>query len=194
VVVQAPTKEQPVWLSRSTVEPLDENPHDFSSQSAASTVPESAAEVVKKVMKENIGTKRQLDDDIMANLVAYEKPAKKSKMSTPGASFAGQQQSSSDDEASTSEEEIDKQPADGGKRRPAPGEVAAAAALTVLQPQAPVIEEGTIDDEEEEEITLKVGDRTVALSDVTDEMIEEMTAEERETYERLAREAAEDFF
>ena len=95
------------------------------------------------------------DDDIMANLVAYEKPSKKSKMATPGARLAGQQ-SSSDDEASTSEEEIDKQPSDGGKRRPAPGEVAAAAALTVLQPQVPVIEEANIDDEEDEEVTLKV--------------------------------------
>lgn len=43
-------------------------------------------------------------------------------------------------------------------------------------------------------MTCQVGDRVVALSDVTDEMIAEMTAEERETYERLAREAAEDFF
>jgi hypothetical protein len=67
---RAPTKEQPVWLSRSTVEPLDENPHDFSSQSAASTVPESAAEVVKKVMKENIGTKRQLGESVCLSVCA----------------------------------------------------------------------------------------------------------------------------
>ena len=49
-----------MWLSHSTVEPLNENQPDFINQSAASAVSESAAEVVKKVKAENSGTKRQL--------------------------------------------------------------------------------------------------------------------------------------
>ncbi|XP_062512898.1 general transcription factor IIE subunit 1-like [Corticium candelabrum] len=192
---QMPGREQPDWMVRSTVDSLS---NDHSNQAAASSVSNLGVDdgnllyETRKSKAEKKRAKRQYGESIMADLAAYEKPSKKRKTNLPGASLAGQQ-SSSDNEASTSEEEIDK-PLGLSSKRPAPGEVAAAAALTVQQPQALVTEEANIDDEEDEEVTLKVGDRVVALSDVTDEMIAEMTAEERETYERLAREAAEDFF
>lgn len=45
------------------------------------------------------------------------------------------------------------------------------------------------DSEDDEEITVKIGDKNIALDDITDEMIEKMTPEEHEAYMKAYQEA-----
>eukprot|EP00118_Oscarella_pearsei_P013127 m.101655 g.101655 ORF g.101655 m.101655 type:complete len:130 (+) comp37138_c0_seq10:511-900(+) len=42
----------------------------------------------------------------------------------------------------------------------------------------PVVMEGEIEEEEDEEVTIKIGNKTVCLTDVTDDMIEQMLKNE----------------
>jgi hypothetical protein len=45
------------------------------------------------------------------------------------------------------------------------------------------------DSEDDEDITVKIGDKNIALDDITDEMIEKMTPEEHEAYMKAYQEA-----
>jgi hypothetical protein len=54
---------------------------------------------------------------------------------------------------------------------------------------AQAIPENSGDESSDEEFTMKVGGREVALNEVTDEMVANMTAEERETYTTLCQQA-----
>lgn len=50
-------------------------------------------------------------------------------------------------------------------------------------------EKVTVGDSDDEDITVKIGDKNIALDDITDEMIEKMTPEEHEAYMKAYQEA-----
>ncbi|XP_065835354.1 general transcription factor IIE subunit 1-like [Oscarella lobularis] len=183
---QSTGKDQPVWLRETTVEGAEP-------VEAASFVTKDSKDTVTPIVKPQ-------ETFSSAELLSYEKKPSQKKR-TVEVSVADndvkQADSSSDDEASTSEEEFEKTTSEAKRaKRETKRELDALEMnLAARGNAAPTVIEAEIDDDDdEEEVTIKIGDALVPLADVTDEMIDKMTAEEREVYDRLCREAVEDYY
>lgn len=113
----------------------------------------------------------QKNDEILADLLAHESVSKKPRLDV--AQALGKDESESSDD---SDDEIMK---------------------TVSAPQGEKVTEAMDDadsDDDDDEVKVKIGGKMVGLHDVTAEMIESMTSEEHEAYDKACKEAYSDMY
>lgn len=138
------SKETPLWLSQSTVGPLQDSGGHPSTSTENAAPPEIA---------------QTANHEIMKDLLAHEN--KKAKLQE---SVKRLPQESSDESDNEFSNVPDTSQAGGEKNT-------------------------QVDSDDDEDITVKIGDKNIALDDITDEMIEKMTPEEHEAYMKAYQEA-----
>jgi len=150
-------KELPVWLSKSTVI-HNEDSTDSSVASLDRAFSTTGADTVA-----NDQNKHEEDLAIMNDLLAHENTTKKARLD-PASSLQPQHDESS----------MDSQPDSGDEDRQLS---AIASGVTEVATM-----DSDDDDDDDEEVKVKVGESHYSLSDVTEEIQDKMTDEERDAY------------
>lgn len=157
------SKEQPVWMSKSTV--FENIEADISAASVDINLPSISA----------IGADQSMshDQDIMSDLLAYENASNKSLV---------EPSSTSVDVSQNSDSSLDSEPDSEHEGR-------------LIQSVDQVTEIANMDsDSDDDGVHVKIGDKYVLLSDVSEEMIANMTPSEHNAYLKTYHEAYEHFF
>lgn len=177
--VQQEKKEQPRWMTQSTVQGAEaDNVSQLSGQAGISDSSDLAA-----------AASSQEHDDIMRTLLAHEKTS-----ATPRLPVAGPGGAPSDDESSTSESEDEASRA--GMALPSINPIDSfggfEAGLFAGGVVAPVVTEEM--ESEEEVSTVSVDGQRVPYEEVTDEMVQRMTPPEKEAYIQMGQEMYQDMY
>ena len=149
-------KEAPIWMRQSTVVSA---PGIQTDATASSHVLQHGEATHRKP-----GTAGK-DDEILAELLVHESVNKKPRLDIKEALGEGVGNDDSDSGSDESDFET-----------PTPGPAAKADVVTES------MDIQSDDDEEAHEIKIKVGDKTVAINDITEKMLSQMTKEEHDAY------------
>jgi len=152
-------KERPEWMMYSTVHPSGNLVQEPSLSSSAAAATAG--------VELDPGVSKPAGHQIIEDLLTYE--MKRELGSSVGAGAAEYSSSSSDE---------------GGEEKGSFSNP-----MHTWQTTASPLNSGEEEDDSEDEYTIKIGERVVALDEVTDEMVAQMTADEKETYTRLYQQA-----
>lgn len=157
--VKEVAKDVPVWITQSTVEGAEgiQNLDQDTRDSSKTDVSESSKPV----------NKNHDDDEVTKLLIQYEKRNQSSSSTAATANIPGVPDSDSDKSDDSDLED------------------AALKAITETKSSKNVDEMSSDDDADDGIPTVKVGDEEITVTDVTEDIIEKMTAEEKEHYTQI---------
>ena len=161
-------KEAPIWMRQSTV---TSTPGIQTDASASTHVRQGEAVHKKGASK---------DEEILAELLVHESVSKKPRLDINEALGEGADNDESDSGSDDSDFET-----------PTPGPAAKESEVTE---SVEIHTESEQEDDEAHEIKIKVGDKMVAINDVTDKMLSQMTTEEHDAYTKALQHVYSQFY
>lgn len=164
-------KEAPIWMRQSTVVAA---PGIQTDALHSTQVPQQGEATHSKT-----GTAGK-DDEILAELLVHESVNKKPRLDINEALGEGAGNDDSDSGSDESDFET-----------PTPGPAAKASDVTESMDGHTESEQ---EDDEAHEIKIKVGDKMVAINDVTDKMLRQMTTEEHDAYTKALQHVYSQFY
>lgn len=148
-------KEAPIWMKQSTI-----------SSTEVDKVPEPATTTQTDSGPGSSPKGQNREDDILADLLVHEVANKKARLDITEALGKGVEQDESD-----SSDESESDITSGAAGNDAKG--------------IEVMEQGSESEQEEDDHKVSVKGQLISISDLTNEMVEQMTSEERDAYQQI---------